>query len=305
MRSKGSSRSADAVIAGLAEGQFGVVAWWQLREMGVGPQVVQRRVARGALRRVYRGAYAVGGADVPWPGRMLAAVLACGPRAVLSHRSAAQAWGLMSHRAIRPEVTRPTSHRGLSGIVVHHSALRPDEVGEARGIPVTSVPRTLLDIAAMVEARELERCWNEMEVRELRDPLSVPDVIARHQGRRGVAALRAQAASNVPADRTRNDLEEGFLRLVAAHGLPRPRMNAHVALRGRFFEIDALWEAQRLAVELDGGAHRTRRAFRKDRERDRILLAEGFRTGRITWDQLRDEPEQIAADLRSTLGGTP
>ncbi len=154
----------------------------------------------------------------------------------------------------------------------------------------------------MVDARELERSWNEMEVRELRDPLSALDMIARHPGKRGVAALRAQAGSLAPADRTRNDLEEGFLRLVNAHGLPRPRMNAMMSLRGHFFEIDALWEAQRLAVELDGGAvHGTRQAARKDRQRDRILLAEGFRTARVTWDQLRDEPDEIAADLGRVL----
>jgi very-short-patch-repair endonuclease len=281
-----------------------VVARWQLLDLGIDAQAIERRVARGLLRRLYQGVYAVGHKAIGQNGGLMAAVLACGRGAVLSHRSAARLWGLMPSYAIFPEVTRRSFHRSRLGIVVHRSSLRPDEVGEVERIPVTSVPRTLLDIAPVLDLRALERAWNEMEVRELTDVLSVPQLLERHAGKRGIAALRRVAAGDEPADRTRNDLEEGFLRLVSAHGLPRPRMNAVVSLRGRFFEIDALWEVQRLAVELDGGAvHGTRQAARKDRQRDRILLAEGFRTARITWDQLQDEPAEIVADLRRVLGG--
>jgi very-short-patch-repair endonuclease len=301
MRSKRATRSVDAAIAGLAETQHGVVTAWQLRDLGVGSQVVQRRIARGALFRLYRGVYAVGRPTVIWEGRQLAAVLACGPQAVLSHRSAAQLWGLVPRFALHPEVTRPTQYRGHPGVTLHRSPLLASEVAEVSAIAVTSVARTMLDLAATVDERALERAWNEMEVRELRDAVGVPRMIARHPGRHGVVALRKVMGSKRPADRTRNDLEEGFVRLIDAHGLPRPRMNAHLALRGRFFEIDALWERERLAVELDGGAHRTRRAFRTDRERDRILLAEGYRTARVTWDQMQDEPDEIAADLRRAL----
>jgi len=294
------------VIAELAETQHGVVAAWQLRDRGVSTQVIQRRVTRGALHRLHRGVYAVGRPTVSWEGRLLAATLACGPRAVLSHRSAAQAWGLMARFAIHPEVTRPTQYRGHQGIVLHRSPLQADEVGEVAGIPVTSVARTMVDIAGTVGGRELERAWNEMELGELRDPIGVSQLLHRHPGRRGTPALRRVIHSKRPAGRTRNDLEEGFVRLLDAHRLPRPRLNAHLALRGRFFEIDCLWERERLAVELDGGAvHGTRRAFRRDRERDRVLLAEGYRTARVTWDQLRDEPAQIATDLRSVLAPRP
>jgi very-short-patch-repair endonuclease len=101
---------------------------------------------------------------------------------------------------------------------------------------------------------------------------------------------------------TRNDFEEDFVAFLDAHRLPRPRCNAAVSIRGRFFEADCLWEAQRLMVELDGRAvHGTERAFENDRRRDRVLLAEGWRSVRITWRQLRDEPEAVAADLRSSL----
>ncbi|HVO55797.1 MAG TPA: type IV toxin-antitoxin system AbiEi family antitoxin domain-containing protein [Solirubrobacterales bacterium] len=296
----------DAVVTSLAERQHGVVSAAQLRALGVDRQVIQRRVSRGALHRLHRGVYAVGRPTVRWEGRQLAAVLACGPQAVLSHRSAAQVWGLMPRFAIHPEVTRPTQYRGHAGILLHRSPLRRSEVAEVSVIPVTSVARTMLDVAATVDKWALERAWNEMEVRELWDPVGIPRMIARHPGRHGVVALREAMSSQRPTGRVRNEFEWNFVRFVDDYSLPRPRLNAHLALRGRFFEIDAFWEPQRLAVELDGGAvHSTRRAFQTDRERDRILLAEGFRTARVTWDQLRDEPAEIAADLRQALAPGP
>ena len=233
----------------------------------------------------------------------MAAVLAFGPEAVLSHRSAGQLWGLVPKSSIAPEVTRPGFARGRPGIVLHRSSLPADEVARVEGIPVTSVPRTMVDLAAVLKPRQLERAWNEMEVRGLRDPLTVAAVLGRHPGKRGTAALRQLIESKRPADITRNDLEEGFLALVDRFGLPRPRMNAHIALRGKFYEVDCLWERQRVAVELDGRAvHSAEAAFESDRERDRILIAEGFRVTRVTWRQLRSRPGEIAADLGRILG---
>ncbi len=305
IRGKGAVRDADTLdgfVGDLAGRQHGVVAVWQLRTAGVSTRWIETRARRGYLRRLRRGVYAVGHRAVGWEGRLMTAVLACGPGAVLSHRSAAQAWGLMPRRPIGVEVRRPRRFKPLEGIRAHAGAIGPDEVGEVRGIPVTSVPRTLVDIAGLLDRRELERAWNEMEVRQLWDELPVEKVVARHSGRRGIATLRSIMYSTKPEGRTRNELEERFVRLVDDHGLPRPRINAPLALRGRCFEIDALWARERLAVELDGGAvHRTHRAFHSDRERDRVLLAEGYRTARVTWDQMRDEPFAIAADLRRVL----
>lgn len=292
------------MIGELAGRQHGVVAAWQLLRLGVGRRLVEGRIARGLLHPLHRGVYAVGHAAVGANGRLLAAVLACGPGAVLSHRSAAGVWGLMPRLAIYPEVTAPRRSHPLPEIVARRSSLRPDEVDAVDGIPVTSVARTMLDVAPLVDERGLERAWNEMEARQLRDSVGVEALVARHPGKRGIIRMREVMYSTKPAGRTRNELEERFVRLVDDYGLPRPRINAHLALRQRFLEIDALWPAERLAVELDGGAvHRTRRAFHKDRERDRVLLAEGYRTARVTWDQLRDEPAAIAADLRSALAG--
>ncbi len=157
-----------------------------------------------------------------------------------------------------------------------------------RGIPVTSVPRTMFDLAATRSEREVERAWNEMEVRGFRDRLSVPHLLERYPGRKGSLVLaRLAERKELPVGITRNDLEEAFLALIDRFGLPRPRMNAHLAVRDRFYEIDCLWEDRRVAIELDGGAaHKTTKAFHDDRERDRILTAEGFTTARVTWDHI-------------------
>lgn len=167
---------------------------------------------------------------------------------------------------------------------------------------MTSVSRTLFDLAAVLVRRQLERAMSEAEVRQLTDRLSLSDLMDRYPRRRGSANLRALLAAKTPGGITRNEFEERFVALLDAQGLPRPRLNATLALRGRFFEVDCLWRKQRLIVELDGRAvHRTDQAFESDRQRDRVLLAEGWRFTRVTWRQLRDEPSAVAADLRAAL----
>jgi very-short-patch-repair endonuclease len=164
----------------------------------------------------------------------------------------------------------------------------------------------MLDLAGTLTEREVERAWSEMEVREYRLRLSIPDLIERYPGRPGTLLLARLLAGDEPVGITRNDLEEAFLALVDRYGLPRPRMNAHLAIRDRFYEIDCLWEDRKVAVELDGGgAHRTRRAFENDRERDRILTAEGFTTARVTWHQIHGTPDEVASDLHLILTPYP
>ena len=191
--------------------------------------------------------------------------------------------------------------------MVHRGTLLADEVVRVRGVPVTSVPRTMFDLAGMLKERQVERAWNEMEVREYRDRLSVPDLVQRYPGRRGTVLLtRLANREEMPVGITRNDFEEAFLALVDRCGLPRPRMNAHLALRGRFYEIDCLWEDRKVAIELDGrGAHGTRQAFEADRERDRILAAEAYTTARLTWHQVTETPAEVADDLRRILTPYP
>jgi hypothetical protein len=232
----------------------------------------------------------------------MAAVLACGAGAVLSQRSAGQLWRLVPPAAIHPEVSRPGSFRPRTGIVCHRAQLPADELDLVGGIPVTSVHRTLFDLAAVLSRRQLERALNEAEVRRLTDRLSIPHLIDRHPRARGAATLRQLLAEKDPGGVSIKELEERFVAFLDARGLPRPALNAPLALRGRFFHIDCLWRERRLAVELDGRAvHGTAAAFEADRERDRILQAEGWRTARITWRQLHEDPDAVAADLHRLL----
>lgn len=293
----------DRVIGGLAGRQHGVVCRRQLLAAGLSRHSIDGRIARGALHVVYTGSYLVGHRAVRVEARWMAAVLACGVGAVLSHRSSGQLWGLLPRSPHLPEVTRPSSNRTQDGILVHRSALPPDEVTEVDGIPVTSPFRTVFDLAATLpRQRELERAINEAEVRQLRDRVSLPMLLERYPRRRGAKWVRELLAVREPGGITRNDFEEDFVAFLDAHDLPRPRLNATLALRGRFFEPDCIWDEQRLIVELDGrDVHGTHEAFESDRQRDRILLAEGWRWARVTWRQLRDEPEAIAADLRAAL----
>lgn len=297
----------DRAAAALAGRQHGMVARWQLLELGMTAEMIKIRLRHGSLHRFHRGVFAYGHTSITVESRWMAATLAFGPHAVLSHRSAAHFWGLLPRARIRPEVTRPTRARARSHLVVHRGSLLADEVVRRRGIAVTSVPRTMFDLAAVAPEREVERAWNEMEVREYRDPLSVPDLLARYPGRRGSLVLaRLAARKDLPVGRTRNDFEEAFLALIDRHGLPRPRMNAHLALRGRFFEVDCLWEDRKVAIELDGGAvHMTKKAFDDDRERDRILTAERWTTTRVTWHHLDHTADQLAADLHQILTPYP
>ncbi|HEX4669633.1 MAG TPA: DUF559 domain-containing protein [Solirubrobacterales bacterium] len=232
----------------------------------------------------------------------MAAVLACGPEAVLSRRSAGQLWKIVPRASHRPEVTRPFACHGHDSISVHRGRIPADEIVAVSDIPVTSVARTQFDLAGMLKKRQLERVLHEVEVRELRDRLSLWDLLERYPRRRGAANLRALLTSKMPVGVTKNDFEERFVAFLDAHGLPRPRLNGTLPIRGRLLEPDCMWAERRLLVELDGGAvHRTDRAFENDRQRDRILLAEGWRSTRVTWRQLRDEPEAIADDLRELL----
>jgi len=233
----------------------------------------------------------------------MAGVLACGTEALLSHRSAARLWGLMPPASEWVDVTHPDRRVRRDGIVSHRAEVLYDERGVVDAIPVTSPFRTVFDLAAVLDLRGLERAWHEAEVQGLRDRVSLPMLLERYPGRRGSRNLRSLLESPEPVGFTRNDFEEAFVAFVDEYGLRRPRMNGTLALRGRFFEIDALWEDERVAVELDSrSVHGTNKNFEGDKQRDRILIAEGWRTVRVTWRQLRDERAELAADLRKALG---
>jgi very-short-patch-repair endonuclease len=301
MDAKGRTHGVDHEIGELAGRQHGVIARRQLLALGVSRTGIGGRCRRGSLHPLHRGVYAVGHRKLSVLARWMAAVLACGPEAVLSHRSAGQLWGLLPRTGSIPETTRPTAFRARAGIRIHQSALPADEVEKVDGIPATSVSRTLLDLAGTLDRRPLERAMAEAEARGLTSALSLPELLERYPRRPGTPALRpllAEGESGV----TRSELEERFLALIARHRLPRPLLNVDLAVRGRFFEVDCLWRRARLVVELDGHAvHGTRKAFAADRERDRLLLGDGWGVVRLTWGQVRDEGPRIAAELRALL----
>lgn len=233
----------------------------------------------------------------------MAAVLAGGAGAVLSHRSAAALWGIATFSGAI-EITSPRDTRSRGAIRRHCAHLPSDEVTVLDGIPVTSVNRTLFDYAGASSVDRLEAAIREAEYRRLWDHLSLPALLARHPGARGNANLRlCLERLGRTAGFTRSDLEELFLPFLDRFGLSRPHLNARFQVRGEWIEVDCLWRKERLAVELDSrAAHETRAAFETDRDRDRRLQSEGWRVVRITWRQLHEEPERIARDLGSLLG---
>jgi Protein of unknown function (DUF559) len=183
---------------------------------------------------------------------------------------------------------------------MHRMTVADDEVTTVRGIPVTTVPRTLFDLVAVLPVRQLERAVNEAEIRRLIDPLSLPDLLKRRPRGRGVATLKAIVANGATV--TRSELEDRFLAFLHATGLPAPEVNAHLLIAGVWIECDFVWPGQHLVVELDGRAtHDTASAFERDRARDRGLQVHGWRTVRVTWRQLHGDQKALAGDLHRLL----
>jgi very-short-patch-repair endonuclease len=231
-------------------------------------------------------------------------VLSSGKRAVLSHHSAAALWGIVDPRRGPAHVTVAGRSRSSDLIRRHHGSLSRDEVTACEGIPVTTVPRTVFDLAATSSTDKVEVAIRQVEYLRLYDRLSLPDLIERYPGRRGVARLRTALAriEALPAGRVRSPLETRFLPFLRRHRLPRPRLNDWIILGERRFQVDCHWPGSGQVVELDSWqAHGTRTAFRQDRIRDRVLRAAGYEVTRISWAALDDEPEAIAADLRRLL----
>jgi Transcriptional regulator, AbiEi antitoxin/Protein of unknown function (DUF559) len=296
----------DAAIAELAGRQHGVVSLAQLTAMGLSARGVGHRVAAGRLHRVHRGAYAVGHALLSLKGRWMAAVLACGPDALLSHRSAAELWGLRESARANIDVTSPRrAGRSRSGIDIHRAdTLQPQDITHVHGIPCTAVARTLLDLAEVVNRRQLERACDQADLERILDATALDDVLSRAFGRRGAPGLRAILDENAIGQTvTRSEMEERFLSLCDRAGLPPPEVNVWLGLPGGGrAQADFLWREQRLIVETDGrAAHGTRRAFEHDRRRDQRLVLASWRVIRVTWRQLTREPEELVRILEKLI----
>jgi very-short-patch-repair endonuclease len=288
----------------LARRQHGVVSRRQLLARGMTREEIDWRIRTGRLHRVQSGVYAVGHRLLPRHAWFMVAVLASGSEAVLSHRSAAALWGLLGHSERAVDVTVPRKSTSTRQIRRHHSPLPADERTIEEGIPVAIVPRTIFDLAATESTDVIENLLRESEFRGLSDRLSLPDLIERYPRKRGVrkVGLALERLKEEPAGRRRSALEERFAPFLRRHRLALPRFNDWIVLGDRRFQVDCHWPHLRQIVELDGWkGHSTRTAFREDRARDRRLRVAGYSVTRLTWNQLDDEPEAIAADLRELL----
>ena len=285
-------------VAAQAARQHGVLSRAQLAACGVGPDSIARWARNGRLHIVHRGVYALGHVASSTESRAMAAVLACGPGAVLSHRSAALLWQLGITWRGPVEITAPARRRH-PGLRIHRSrTLDAGATTTERGIPVTTVARTIVDLADVLGERQLARAVNEAQVTRHLDPAELAALLQQSPGRRAHVRLAPHLARTEPP--TRSAFEDAFLAFAAGHGLPAPQTNRRVA----GYEVDVLWRRRRLVVELDGRAfHSHARAFERDRERDANLLAAGYRVLRVTWQRLTREPEREAARLRALLVG--
>jgi very-short-patch-repair endonuclease len=266
--------------------------------LGCGRRAIGRRIEHGRLHHTYRGVYSVGHRVISREGRWMAAVLASGEGAVLSHQSAAALWGIRPSGGARVSLTVARSLRPHPKLIRHCAVLDADERTTREGIPATTVPRTLFDLAAVLHPQALARAFEQAAILRLLDTTQIAALLDRHPRRKGAARLRPLLDAAVDVPHTRQELERRFLAFVEAGGFPRPRINTTVET----FEVDAAWPERRLIAELDGFAtHGTRQAFERDRRRDRRLQAAGWRVVRITWRHLHDEPGALARELRAPM----
>lgn len=284
-------------------GQHGVVSRRQLLAAGVSKEVLQRRVGTRWLRRIHRGIYGVG-PILPVRAREMAACLACGPEAVISHQSAAGLRG-----ALEPEAPDAPVHVGLTRGSRRHpklhthrlASLQDDEIGRVDGIPVTTPARTLLDLAYAASPRTLERAVDRTLDRCLATHRDIRRIIERHSGRPGSRRLRA-VLERERTTLTNSEAEERFLDLVRRAGFDRPETNTRLG----GYVVDFLWRSALLVVEVDGYAfHSSSRAFERDRRRDADLARLGFRVVRVTWRQLVNEPLRLVVVLARALQSAP
>jgi hypothetical protein len=286
-------------LADLAEQQHGVASIQQLESLGYSRDAVSRASRSGRLHRLHRGVYAVGHRSLTWYSHCLAAVLACGPDALASHTSAAWLWGLLTNRPGSFHVTAPTRRHARPDLRLHYTRVADEDRAIREAIPVTALPRTLLDLAATLPANRLERAIERSEERGLFDLCAVDALLGRAGHHSGVSNLRCALAiyRDEPAF-TRSRLERRFLDLVKSAGLPAPSMGFNEA----GFELDAYWQPERFAVELDVyETHGSRAAFERDRLRQENLKLIGIEMIRVTGPRLDREPRAVIGRVATLL----
>jgi very-short-patch-repair endonuclease len=291
----------DNAIAEIAGEQWAVITWAQLLQAGLSRPAVTRRVRSGRLHRLHRGVYSLVPRTALAPeGLWLAGVLACGIGAALSHRSAGMLWDVLERDCSFVEVTAPIGRaQHVAGVRLHRSRTLSEHVVIRRGIPVTTLERTLADLADVVSPAQLRRAAQQAEF--LRSKIGPAGDPWRHaNGRRGAPTLRTLPLLRARAGMTWSELEYRMLRICRQAGLPAPECNRRIA----GYRVDFVWRSERLIVETDGGqAHLTATAFEEDRRRDVELMLAGWRVARFTWAAIVREPTMVANRLARLLDG--
>jgi very-short-patch-repair endonuclease len=289
--------AAERAIARVAGRQDNVIARQQLLAAGVSRGWIARRLRSGYMRRLHSSVYLIGPAPPTPMARARAAVLACGDDAVVSHRSAAEMFGLLGETSGDVHVTVAGRNPGVHpGVRLHRvAAFARGEVTKVRGIPVTSIARTICDLAATESPREVEHAFQEALYRDIVTDRAVAAVINREPRRKGAPVIRALLRD---PRMTRSEKERALLKLIAQAQLPKPLTN--VRLHGHL--VDAYWPTEGLVLEFDGWrGHGHRLAFESNRKRDQVMLAHGLRVLRVTDRQFQTEPVAIAVRIAMAL----
>jgi predicted transcriptional regulator of viral defense system len=299
-------RGVDAKVGRLAVAQNGVVTRGQLEGLGLDDQAIAKRVARGRLHRINQRVYSLTPQVMTERGRFMAAVLACGPDAVLSHRAAAYLWGLVDTWEEPIDVTAP-NRRGRSprGVAAHRDgSLQPIDKTTLHGIPCTSVVRTLLDFAAVEPEWKARTAVAQAEVLRILDRQRLRALLKRSRRRRGVARLRLILDTIHPqTNRTRSELERLFLGICARSTIPQPEVNVWLpAPDGKRYQADFLWRDAGRIIEADSRRfHDTDSSFLSDRKRQQQLELAGWRVSRCTWEEVEQEPRRLALTIQGLL----
>ena len=294
----------DPLVAALAAEQWGVVTVRELAERGLDRDAIARRVRSGRLHRVFRGVYAVGHSGLAPEGTWLAAVMACGAQALLSHACSVMLFGLWPVEDRLPEVTvAHAARRAPAGIRVHRARnLHPEDIARCRGVPTTSVARTIMDLAPRLGDIPLRRLMSRAQSMHLTNLRLLARQVDRAHGRPGRARFARVLAGAPPA--TRSELEDRLHDLLSAAGLTAPHVNVPLHLDGRRIIPDLRWPEQRLVVEADGRQwHGTPQARAEDAERQAILESHGERVIRVTWEQATAGAAQTLTRVSVALGG--
>jgi hypothetical protein len=312
-RNRGRGRVAgERRVATLADAQAGAVSLDQLRESGISRRVAVYRTDLGRLHRLHRGVYAVGHRPRGRTGELRAALLACGDGALVSHGTAAGLWGLLDQSPRLIDITGGgQAGRKRDGIRCRRCRYPSEaEIAVHDGVTCTTPARTLVDLAGMLSTSSLRRAVERAAAIRRLDLPALDAALTSARGRRGIPALWAitdewRSEDGLIPD-VNGDFEAMVLPRLVALGLPRPACNVRLRLGDDRIKVDFLWRERRLVVETDGAqTHATPVAFQRDRKRDQILVAAGYRVARVTWTQIAEEAEAVAGRIAQGLATPP